>query len=185
VAPLPDADEALAMMPSDRFSISGRRTVEYWTEEGFDRTELLALVIAYLNERRWQKVIDAGWTDWDLQVYNNRWTVAEACTVQQNHGGNKRLIRIRYRLKTRPLFWLVAAFGLVLACICLLIDERMAGGVGAAVLVALAALWWRGVSLAGRITKVFSLKARELKLHRCKTPSAVPLRGRSEEAHGP
>jgi GT2 family glycosyltransferase len=166
-APTPEADAALAEVAAEPLSPLGRRAVDYWTEQGYDRTELLALVIAYLNEGRWQKVIDAGWADWDVQVYNNRWTLVEACTTQQEHGGGKRLIRVRYRLRTRPSFWLAAAAGLFVAGLCLPLDGYVAAGVAAAVPVSLAALWWRGTVLGGRVARVFSLMARRLDLYRC------------------
>src|SRR5207247_9838921 len=58
-----------------RLPLSGRLTATYWTEEGFERTELLGLVIAYLNEHRWGKTIDSGWEDWDLEIDCHPWTV--------------------------------------------------------------------------------------------------------------
>jgi GT2 family glycosyltransferase len=162
-----DHDPTLHEGPTARFCAPGTLSVNYWTEQGHERTELLALVIAYLNEYRWQKVIDAGWTDWDLQVYNDRWTLVEVCTTQQNHGGNKRLIRVRYRLRTRSSFWLAGGAGVLGAALCLPIDEYIAGGVLAATPVGLAALWWRGCALAGRLGKVFDKMASSLNLHRC------------------
>src|SRR5262249_61278331 len=72
---------------------------EYWTEGGYARTELLALVIAYLNENGWGKTIDSGWSDWDVEIYCHPWTVVQACTAQEDHGSGKRLIRVRFRLR--------------------------------------------------------------------------------------
>src|SRR5262249_10675938 len=48
--------------------LTGRRTVEYWSEEWRDRTELLNNVVAYLGEHRWTRAIDSGWSHWDMEV---------------------------------------------------------------------------------------------------------------------
>src|SRR5262249_33254871 len=48
----PDADPALAEAHGgERLPLRGQHQVAYWSEEGYDRTELVGLVIAYLNER--------------------------------------------------------------------------------------------------------------------------------------
>jgi hypothetical protein len=166
----PDYDAALSELPVERLSAFGGLTIDYWSEDGRDRTELLALVIDYCNEHHWQKVIDAGWTTWDLQVYNDRWTLVEFCTTQQNHGGGKRLIRVRCRFRARSLLWLTAGAGLLVAALCLPVNELVALGVAAAVPIALGAMWWRGIALAGRATTVFSMMALKLNLHRCHGP---------------
>src|SRR5262249_11314596 len=69
-----------------------------WGQEGQQRTTLLNGVVAYLNERRWGKVIEAGWSNWDLRIDCDRWTMVQVCTTQEDHGGHKHVIPIRYRL---------------------------------------------------------------------------------------
>jgi GT2 family glycosyltransferase len=86
--------------PGEPLPITGTHSAAYWTEEGYDRTELLALIIAYLTEHGWGKTIDSGWSDWDLEIYCHAWTVVQVSTAQEEHGEGKRLIRIRYRLRT-------------------------------------------------------------------------------------
>jgi hypothetical protein len=112
-------------------------------------------------------VIDAGWTNWDLQVYNDRWTLVEICTTQQNHGANHRLIRVRFRVRARSFLWLAAGAGLLVATLCMPLNGYVALSVAAAVPVVLAALWYRGIAFAGRAATVFSMMANTLKLHRC------------------
>jgi hypothetical protein len=85
--------------PGRALPLTGTRTAAYWTEEGYERTELLGLVIAYLTEHRRGKTIDSGWSDWDLEVHCHPWTVVRVSTAQEEHGGGKRLIRVRYRLR--------------------------------------------------------------------------------------
>src|SRR5262249_45337950 len=75
--------------------LSGRRTVEYWTEDRRERTELLDAVVELLTEERWGKVVDSGWSDWDLCVHTDGGTAVEVCTVQEEYGGGRRQLRVR------------------------------------------------------------------------------------------
>src|SRR5262249_48619609 len=154
--------------------LRGRHEVAYWSEEGYDRTELVALVIAYLNERGWGKAIDSGWSDWDVEVYCHPWTIVEAGTAQEEHGGGRHLIRGRYRLRptghvqARGLggllalvaaawwpFWTLAGGGLLLVALC-------------------GCLWCYGTRRASRVVSIFDVMGQRLGLIRCAPAPAVP-----------
>jgi GT2 family glycosyltransferase len=167
----PMAPPGIPKEPGPRLPLIGTRTATYWTEEGHERTELLGLVIAYLAEQRWDKTIDSGWSDWDLEVFCHSWTIIQLSTVEENHGSGKRLIRVRYRLRPSgymktlviaTIFAAIAAVGLL----------AWPGGVEAALLVAVgcgtglacAVLWWRGTCLAAHIVGAVDALAREMGL---------------------
>ena len=156
----------------ERLPLSGRHQVAYWTEEGYQRTEFLGLVIAYLNERGWGKVIDSGWSDWDLEIYCHPWTVVRVCTAQEDHGGHKHLIRVGYRLRPARYLKAVGAGALFCAAAAAWLDWPLAGC--AAFLGALcAAMWWYGTRQASRVPAIFDLVGGQLGLIRCKpTPEA-------------
>jgi hypothetical protein len=96
----PPLAEPISGNARNRLSLAGKRTVQYWTEDGSERIELLGMVVAYLNEHRWGKTIDTGWRDWDLEIYCHPWTVVQVCTVEEEHGSEKRMIQARFRLRT-------------------------------------------------------------------------------------
>jgi hypothetical protein len=58
-----------------RFPLFRKYREAFWSEEGVGRTELLGVFIAYLIENRWGKVIDSGWSDWDVEVHCHPWTI--------------------------------------------------------------------------------------------------------------
>ena len=93
-----------ARATAERLSLAGRRDVAYWTEEWRDRTELLNTVVEYLTEHRWGRAIDSGWSDWDLEVSGDRWTLLRVRTAQEEHGGGRRLIRVRIGCGRVPLW---------------------------------------------------------------------------------
>jgi GT2 family glycosyltransferase len=147
--------------------LNGCRTIDYWSEEGYERTELLGLVIAYLNERGWGKTLDSGWSEWDVEIYCHPWTIVQVSTAQEEHGGGRRLLRIRYRLRPSGHTKMLALAGLATiaaALACQFWPLAASGGV----LLGLAAWLWRcGTRRASQALALFDTWARELKMIRC------------------
>ncbi len=145
----------------------GRRNVVYWTEDGRDRTELLGDVLSRLTDLRWPQVIDAGWSDWDLEVYCHPCTALQICTTQEEHGGQKRLIRVRYRLTLRR----IAVAAMLAGGLITLAASQLHLGLAAASvvlgLVVLAAAGWRGARAAAQVTRIVDGAAIRLGLIRC------------------
>jgi GT2 family glycosyltransferase len=86
--------------PADvgRVPFSGRQLRVYWTEDGRERTELLQAVASSLSEQRWGIVYDSGWERWDLELHGHPWSRVRCRTVQEEHGGGRRLIRVGVRV---------------------------------------------------------------------------------------
>jgi O-antigen biosynthesis protein len=157
-----------------RLPLSGRLTATYWTEEGFERTELLGLVIAYLNEHRWGRTIDSGWEDWDLEIYCHPWTVVRVCTAQENHGAGKRLIRVRYGLRPSGYTRLLGLAALAAAGPAVIFQSWPIALVASGFLAAGLAAWWRGRYRAAQAVGLFDAIARDLRLLRCQPKNASP-----------
>ena len=150
-----------------RLPLTGIRYVEYWTEDWKDRTELLNLAVSYLTEQGWKMAVDSGWTTWDLEVYFHPWTTVRVNTVQEDHGGGKRLIRVRYRLRTTRLAKAIA--GAAVICAGLTVGLRsIYFGISAGAFAATAiGIWWRGACLASQVVDVFHKLASNIGLVRC------------------
>ena len=129
-----------------RFPLWGKASAAYWSEEGCDRTELLGLFIAHLMERRWGTTIDSGWSHWDVVIHSHPWTVLRVLTTQEDHGGSKHLIRVRYQMLPSGLLSVAGLIGLVGISVAVLLE-----GWGTAMLLAVlvgccVGTWWRGRS---------------------------------------
>ena len=163
--PLPAAaapESAAVVLP-----MHGRRTLAYWSEMGHDRTELLAVFLAYLIEYRWGTTIDSGWSDWDLEAHYHPWTFLQITTAQEDHGGGKRLIRVRYRMRMTVLAKVAAGSALVAtAALAGLNPLAGAGALGMSLLLGMAA-WWRGTRLASQAAQACDGLARDMDLIRC------------------
>jgi hypothetical protein len=87
---------------------------QYWSENGTGRLELLGILIAQLNERRWSKTIDTGWERWDVDVFCHPWVIARLTTAQEEHGGGRSLLRVRYEVRSSGYTRLLWALGAAL-----------------------------------------------------------------------
>jgi GT2 family glycosyltransferase len=157
----------------ERLSLAGTRTVAYWGEAGADRTELVGLFIAYLLERRWGTAIDEGWSDWDVEVHCHPWTLVRVCTAQEEHGGGRRLIRVRYRLGLTPFAKALAVLGLGAAAAVATCHAPAAAAGAGLVGVLLLAAWRRGAALAARVMGGLDGLARGQGLLRCEPPAGA------------
>jgi hypothetical protein len=64
-----------------------------------EKEALLTAIHGFLTPRKYFVIIDQGWSDWDLKVSRGLWARAELKVVGENHGGTKRLLRIRGALR--------------------------------------------------------------------------------------
>jgi hypothetical protein len=166
---LPIPDPALATWPPSRVPWITTRSAAYWSETGQDRIQLLKKSIDYMNTYHMRKVIDSGWFDWDIGVYCQAGIVLKVVTVQEDHGGGRRLVRVRYRLSITP-----GLVGSTIAGLLILI----AVGLPWAVIPALGMiglggrLWWKASQTASRVVRLFDLLAAEMGMVPC---PAVPL----------
>ncbi|GAA6618012.1 hypothetical protein [Scytonema sp. NUACC26] len=77
--------------------------LSYWTEAGLEKEKLLQEVIDFLIPYKYFIAIDRGWSDWDLEIYRGIWSKVEVKVCAENHGGNKRLLRVRCALRMSQL----------------------------------------------------------------------------------
>jgi GT2 family glycosyltransferase len=157
-----------------RLPISGLQELAYWGENGPERTELLGVAMAYLNERGWGKTVDSGWSDWDVEVYCHPWTVVQVSTAQEDHGSGKYLIRVRHRMRASGYMKVLGVLSVVAAVVAagfLEWEEPAVAAVFLSICLAGAALcfgaWWRGTYRATQAVAVFDYLASSLGLIRC------------------
>ncbi|MBW3622436.1 MAG: glycosyltransferase [Armatimonadetes bacterium] len=155
-----------------RLPLSGTYTVDYWSEEWRDRTEFLQEVVEFLNEHRWTKTVDTGWTNWDLEVFFHYWTALQVRTVQEDHGSGKRLIRVQYKLRLTRLAKLVGQVGGVAALVAVMFHSLPAALVGGAMTGMVMGAWLHGTNTASKVVKVFDGIARRMRFIRCTDPEA-------------
>jgi hypothetical protein len=80
--------------PHDQVSYWGAHQLALWSESGRERTDLLTEVATLLEEEGWKYALDTGWTDWDAQIFANRWWNVRLRTLTEIYPHGKRLTRV-------------------------------------------------------------------------------------------
>ena len=173
----PRPSTAAADSRAARLPLSGHRELAYWSEQGHERTELLGVFLAYLLEYRWGTTIDPGWSEWDVEIHYHPWTFLQVCTAEEDHGGGKRLIRVRYRLCPTELARIVLSLALAAVAVLAGFHPLLAAAGLALVAACLLGAWWRGVRSATVATRAFDGLARGLGLIRCGSDGGAPRAG--------
>ena len=89
-------------LPAAKLQIAWRDRafcLSYWTETGLEKESLIQEVMNFLLNRKYFIVVDSGWSDWDLEIYRGLWSRAQIKICSENHGGSKRLLRVRCALR--------------------------------------------------------------------------------------
>jgi hypothetical protein len=112
LAPQPTLD-SMAL----RGSKQNLREVSYWAERRLDRLAYATDILRRLDRQGWPLKCDVGWSDYDVEVYDTRWTKLQLTTVAEEHAQGKQLLRCRLRprwaLRSRVSFWTLCGLALL------------------------------------------------------------------------
>jgi glycosyltransferase involved in cell wall biosynthesis len=107
---VPEALRALAREWEERAPLLlRRREIGLWSEDGQGREQLLERLVAFARSQGAAFRADSGWEPIDLTFRGDRWSNVELTTVTEEHGGGKRLTRVRTRLHATPSFYAILA----------------------------------------------------------------------------
>jgi glycosyltransferase involved in cell wall biosynthesis len=83
-----------------RISWAGRALhLAYWSEEGVEKEVLLGRLIEFLAPQKYIVATDSGWSGWDLKIARGLFSRALVLVCTENHGGRKRLLRVRCTMR--------------------------------------------------------------------------------------
>jgi hypothetical protein len=181
-APIEQFETLDSLSREQRGEVAGQ--VRYWSPTGFHRGQLLACLVDRFEREGWFHRTDAGWSEFDLEVYGSRWAKIQITTVGEYTHTGENLIRCRLRpawtLPARLAFWLLLGGELLL--LGLINPDRAWPWL--AVLSVLALAWWfkRQREKLQRVVRAFLDEvAGELKLLRLDSeqPAAAPSSARA------
>src|SRR5579884_3285846 len=100
-----------------RFSWRTRSfTLSYWSEDAAEKEALLGGLMDFLLPQKYFVVVDTGWSNWDLKISRGLWSRALVMVCAENHGGMKRLLRVRCAMRLSSLArFLVRAYAALIA----------------------------------------------------------------------
>lgn len=163
---------------STRMPLLGGCVIDYWSDNGTERLHLIQQVVIAIGQQRWAKTLDTGWESWDLELFCNSWTVARMVTADEEHGGGKRLIRVRYL--ARPSGYAVALGGLAtMLLLCAVLLASWPAAAVAALLFGIVSIgYWSGKRRCSALIALVDATALELGLIPCaqeETPLPCPV----------
>jgi len=106
-------------------------TLAYWSEEGREKEDLIHGLEHFLLPRKYFLLPDQGWKPWDLTVYRGIWSKAFIRVIGENHGGSRRLLRVKCVLRMTRLSIFALSGYAVLASAGLLLGAPVFGAVAA------------------------------------------------------
>jgi len=87
--------------------------VSYWADQRLERVQFVTRILRELDQRNWPNRSDIGWSEFDVEVYGNRWSAVQLITAAEDHPRGRQLIRCRLRarwsLHAQVVFWLLTA----------------------------------------------------------------------------
>jgi GT2 family glycosyltransferase len=103
--------------------------LSYWSEKGEDKEVLLGGLMRFLMPQKYFVVPDQGWDEWDLKVARGLWSRALVLVCVENHGGAKRLLRVRCAMRLSRLSAFVLRAWAAATAAALILDAPMAAAV--------------------------------------------------------
>jgi glycosyltransferase involved in cell wall biosynthesis len=149
----------------------------FWTEDALEKETLLHGLIAVLGARKYFVLVDQGWSEWDLEAHGGIWSRGRIKVCTENHGGERRVLRVKCALHPSKVAQgvvvggaVITGLGLHLGLPALIVAGIATGAVAAAALVR------EAVGLGRTLYDALQAVARRARLH-----YAPPLDARSLE----
>jgi hypothetical protein len=128
----PEASPNALAPPSETPLISWRERalyLSYWSEKGDEKESLIGEVMRFLGPQKYFIQTDQGWDNWDLKIARGLWSRAYLLVCTENHGGEKRLLRVRCAMRVSRFSAFVLRAYAVLTAAALILDAPVWAGV--------------------------------------------------------
>src|SRR5439155_27115629 len=103
--------------------------LSYWSDTGAEKEILLNGLNDFLVPQKYLVIADTGWNSWDLKIARGLCSRALVTVCSENHGGGKRLLRVRCAMRLSQLALLVLRSSAALAAFALMLGWPLTGAV--------------------------------------------------------
>lgn len=91
--------------------------VRYWAETRVERVDFVARTLRELELQAWPHRSDIGWSEFDVEIFGNRWSSVQLTTAAEDHPRGRQLIRCRLRgrwsMQAQAALWLLVALEII------------------------------------------------------------------------
>ena len=92
--------------------------IQYWCHTGMERVSFVHAIVQKLEQENWQHKPDAGWDEFDVEIYGTRWSRLQLTTVAEAMNNGQQLFHCRlntgWSLLATVLFWSAGGLELLL-----------------------------------------------------------------------
>ena len=77
--------------------------LSYWSEDAAEKEVLIEGLMGFLLPQKYFVDADTGWSKWDLKIARGLWSRALVTVCSEDHGGAKRLLKVRCAMRSSSL----------------------------------------------------------------------------------
>jgi glycosyltransferase involved in cell wall biosynthesis len=137
----------------------------YWSENADEKEVLLGGLMTFLAPQKYFIVPDQGWSNWDLKIARGLWSRAYVMVCAENHGGMKRLLRVRCAMRLSRLSAFVLRSYAAVTAGALILDAPIAASVvGVIGLAHLGVIVQRTAAFGGLMHRIIEAVAKQAQL---------------------
>jgi hypothetical protein len=139
--------------------------LSYWSDTGAEKELLLNGLNDFLVPQKYLVMADTGWNKWDLKIARGLCSRALVTVCSENHGGSKRLLRVRCAMRLSQLALLVLRSSAAFAAFALMLDWPLAGAViGAIGIVNAGVMGWQLIGFGQLMHRIVEAVAKQAQL---------------------
>jgi GT2 family glycosyltransferase len=150
--------------------------LSYWSEAAAEKEMLIEGLMDFLLPQKYFVVADAGWSKWDLKIARGLWSRALVTVCSENHGGGKRLLRVRCAMRSSSLARVLLRCYVALGAGSLILGAPAAAlAFFAAGTVNLGVIGWRLLTFGRLMHRIIEAVAGQARLMPAEPVAAAPL----------
>jgi GT2 family glycosyltransferase len=150
--------------------------LSYWSEAGTEKEALIGGLMRFLVPQKYFVVPDTGWSNWDLKISRGLFGRALVLVCTENHGGEKRLIRVRCAMRfSRFVSFLLRSCAALTAFALILGWPVTAAAVGGAGLIVSATVGCQLIGFGRLMHRIIEAVAKQARLIPVERVAKLPL----------
>ncbi len=139
--------------------------LSYWSEKSDEKEVILGEMMRFLAPQKYFIQTDQGWNDWDLKIARGLWSRAYVLVCTENHGGEKRLQRVRCTMRlSRFSAFVLRGYAVATAAVLILDAPGWAVGIGLLGLAQCGLIFYRTIEFGKLMHRVIDTVAKRQNL---------------------